>query len=201
MRKPALLLVPALLTAILLFGGAPCRGEEAPAKTWGWRGNWTGLYPDADAPTEWGRIAKGVVAGTTCQAARPADGAPKSGQGLARGMIRDWLVIGPLPVADNLADFDKEQIPGEKDLRPAEGDKVGDLTWKRQKLKIKPDMEARIWCTRHSTAPKHLTRRPPQTRITTVCPMPGRRRTAWTRRAPVTAQPSRRMDTPTSRTT
>ena len=132
--------LPFACLAALAFATAAL-AEEPTAKTYGWRGNWTGLYPDATPPTEWGRIAKGVVAGTTCQAARPADGAPKSGQPLARGMIRDWLVVGPLPVADNIADFDKEQIPGEKDLRPAEGDKVGDLAWARQELKIKPNYE------------------------------------------------------------
>jgi len=56
-------------------------------------------------------------------------------------MIRDWLVIGPFPVADSMQDFDKELIPGESALAPAEGDRVGEVAWKRLEIKRKPDYE------------------------------------------------------------
>jgi len=55
-------------------------GEAEAPRSYGWRGNWTGIFPDAQPPVEWARIAKGIVAGMTCQAAKPADGAPKGGQ-------------------------------------------------------------------------------------------------------------------------
>ena len=118
-----------------------CSGEE-PLKTFGWRGNWTGLFPDARPPLEWARIAKGAVAGMTCQAARPADDAPKSGQSAKDGLLRDWVVIGPLSVADSLKDFDKEQVSGEAGLKPAEGEKIGDLAWQRLQIPKKPDYES-----------------------------------------------------------
>lgn len=56
-------------------------------------------------------------------------------------MIRQWLVLGPIAVADSVKDFGKEQVPAEADLKPAEGDKVGDLAWKRFELKKLPDYE------------------------------------------------------------
>ena len=133
---------PGALAALVAVLACPCLAADARAPgTVGWRGNWTGLYPNADPPVEWARIAKGVVAGMTCQAAKPAEGAPKGGQRVNDGLIRDWLVIGPFPVADSVKDFAKEQIPGESALAPAEGDKVGGLAWTRLELEKKPDYE------------------------------------------------------------
>jgi outer membrane protein assembly factor BamB len=117
---------------------------EAP-RSYGWRNNWTGLYPDSGAPAEWGRIAKGVLTGMTSQASRPADGAPKSGQPVEAGLVRTWLVVGPFPVDDSSKDFAKEQIPGESKLAPTMGDKAGDLAWTSLELKKKPDYE--VWGT------------------------------------------------------
>jgi len=137
------MLIRQLLTACLaaLTLAAAALAEDTLAKSWGWRGNWTGLYPDANPPTEWGRTAKGLLSEMTCQAAKPAEGAPKSGQPFKDGFIRDWLVIGPFTVSDSVKDFASEQIPGEADLQPAEGDKAGDLAWKHLDLKKKPDYD------------------------------------------------------------
>ena len=140
MRTIAGLLSAASLLIGCLVPVSSCFAEGAPP-TVGWRGNWTGLFPDADPPVQWARIAKGVVAGTTCQAARPADGLAKGGRALDQGLVREWLIIGPFPVADSLKDFEKEQAPGEADLRPAEGDRVGERAWKRLDLPKKPDYE------------------------------------------------------------
>lgn len=132
----------ALQGCLLAVVAAAAAAAEAPvAKTVGWRGNWTGLYPDSTAPTEWARTAQGVVAGMACQAARPADGAGKGGQALDAGFIRDWLVIGPFPVADSVKDFDSEQIPGEAALAPAAGEKAGEAAWQRLHMPKKPDYE------------------------------------------------------------
>jgi hypothetical protein len=95
----------------------------------GWRGNGTGQYPDTKAPLEWSRIPRGVASDIRTRAtkAEPAgDGAP-----LEKGMVRDWLVLGPFPVKDSVAEFDKAQLSGEADVQPAEGDKVGELSWKK----------------------------------------------------------------------
>jgi hypothetical protein len=119
--------------------------DASPAQTYGWRGNWTGLYPDSKAPGEWGRIAKGILCGMTCQAAKPANGAAPSGQPVERGLIRDWLVIGPLPIDDSAKFLAVEQIPGEAKLAPQEGDKVADLAWQRLQVPKKADYE--VWGT------------------------------------------------------
>jgi len=69
-----------VVTSLLAWGALLCQSvgvpnalaEPGPApRTYGWRGNWTGLYPDADPPTRWQRRAKGVVSGMLNQAGRP----------------------------------------------------------------------------------------------------------------------------------
>jgi outer membrane protein assembly factor BamB len=122
--------------AVTFLGSAGLAAAPAAARTFGWRGNWTGLYPEADPPVEWGRISTGVVAGMSCQAAPPGGESTKSGQPVKDGFINDWLVSGPYPVTDSLKDFDAEQLPNEASLRPAEGEK-----WKRLEIIKKPDYE------------------------------------------------------------
>ncbi|MHC4179849.1 MAG: outer membrane protein assembly factor BamB family protein [Planctomycetota bacterium] len=136
-RLPAL-----LLGGILALPLSALAAEDSSApKTVGWRGNFTGLFPDADPPTHCGRIAQGVVAGMTCQSEKPAEGSPGSGQAVRDGLIRQWLVIGPFPVTDSVKEFDQEQIAGEAQLMPAEGDKVDELAWQRLELVKKPDYD------------------------------------------------------------
>ncbi len=54
----------AIAAAVLgtVLAMAPC-ADAGPPSTFGWRGNWTGLYPEADPPVEWSRQPEGVVAG------------------------------------------------------------------------------------------------------------------------------------------
>lgn len=98
----------------------------------GWRGNWTGLWPDAQTPVEWSRLPIGATRGLQCATTRPADesAAPQGTTSVRDGLIRDWLVIGPFPVADSAKQFDESQITNETELKPAAGEKVGDLEWK-----------------------------------------------------------------------
>ena len=119
------------------------------SQTYGWRGNWTGLYPNADPPTEWSRLSRGVASQLTVQASRPA-GAAREGQPLDKGFIREWLTAGPFEVADTVAEFDKEQIAGEAELAPAEGDKAigangasaqGELAWKKTAIVKEADYQ------------------------------------------------------------
>jgi outer membrane protein assembly factor BamB len=140
MRRAAAWFLP-FAQAVLVLAASVCPGEEAAPKTVGWRGNWTGLFPEANPPTEWARIAKGVVAGMTCQAARPAEGAAAGGRPLDVGLPRDWLIVGPFGVADSVKEFEAAQVPGEADLAPAEGDKAGEAVWQRLELLKKPDYE------------------------------------------------------------
>jgi len=131
-----------LLGSILALPLSALAAEApAPSQVVGWRGNWTGLFPNSSPPAQWGRIPQGVVAGMSCQAAKPAEGTPGNGRPVHNGLIRDWLIIGPFPVADSVKDFGQEQIPGEGKLAPAEGDKMGELVWRRLELAKKPDYD------------------------------------------------------------
>ncbi len=64
----------------------------------GWRGDGSGHYPDANPPLDWGRIAT-CVTELSAQAHKPKDGtAPTSKSAMPDGVIRRWLVLGPLPI-------------------------------------------------------------------------------------------------------
>ena len=103
--------------------------DETASKYWGWRGNGTGLFPDANVPAEWSIISTGPAEGLMC-AAVPADASGKDAFPVVGGLVTKWLVIGPFAVKDGNADFAKELIPDETTIAPAAGDKVGDLEWK-----------------------------------------------------------------------
>ena len=121
--------------------GQPRETRGLPGVTHGWRGNWTGLYPDADPPVEWGRVNKGLTTTMACLAAKPA-GQTMEGQPLYKGLIQDWLMAGSFPVEDAVADFDKEQIADESALQPAEGAvAAGTQTWRRVQIPRLQDYE------------------------------------------------------------
>ncbi|OAI42297.1 hypothetical protein AYO40_00195 [Planctomycetaceae bacterium SCGC AG-212-D15] len=102
---------------------------SAADPTNGWRGNGTGLYPDSTAPLEWYRIPKGVIADLRTRADKP--GEKPEGTPLEKGIVRDWLLVGPFPVKDTEKDLDMPQLPDESGVQPGDGDKVGDLAWKK----------------------------------------------------------------------
>jgi outer membrane protein assembly factor BamB len=118
--------VPASLFCLAIL--TPCSGQTVN----GWRGNGTGLWPDANPPLEWSRIPKGVVADLRTRADRPADDdkAPDALR-LEKGLVREWLVLGPFPVADSVRDFNKAAFPDENTARPGVGDRVDSLVWRK----------------------------------------------------------------------
>jgi outer membrane protein assembly factor BamB len=115
-----------LLGSLLLV---PFAQAAQPAT--GWRGNGTGLWPDATPPLEWSRIPRGALDGLRAQAGRP----PGKGAGDApvvhKGLLRDWLVLGPFAVQDSLRDFDQDSIKGEGTVEPSAGEKLAGLAWTR----------------------------------------------------------------------
>jgi outer membrane protein assembly factor BamB len=123
------------LTVFLAISGcwfitAASAGDH-PLGTFGWRGNYTGLWPEADVPTEWTYQSQGVRAGLRCSSeALPAD-KMKDAAPVDDGFLRHWLVAGPFPVTDSVKEFDQEQLPKEAELSPAEGQSAGDATWKK----------------------------------------------------------------------
>ena len=52
--------------------------RPSPARPVGWRGDWTGRFPGADPPREWGRRIRGSTTEIRYQADRPA-GEPGAG--------------------------------------------------------------------------------------------------------------------------
>src|SRR5438045_2827228 len=94
----------------------------------GWRGDGTGCYPDADPPVTWGRSSK-AVQGLRYQPQKP--GAEASGKAMPDGVIREWLVLGPVPVPDVPKPIEQETLEGEIQFAPEDGGKVDTLVWKK----------------------------------------------------------------------
>jgi len=94
----------------------------------GWRGDGTGQYPDAKPPLDWGRIATSVKE-LSAQAQKPKEGSmPAAQAALLDGVIRRWLVLGPLPITDE-TDI-AELLPGVENLAPDAGEQVGKNAWR-----------------------------------------------------------------------
>lgn len=111
----------AWLAAVPLLGGEPAVG---------WRGNGTGLWPEATVPKEWHRIAHGALEGLRASADRPADAAEiESAPLVEKGLLPDWLVLGPFSIADSVADFDADPLGGATSIEPALGTTTAGQTW------------------------------------------------------------------------
>jgi len=124
------LLMSALIVGICIANFATAAEQE---KTWGWRGDGTGKFSDANPPLKWGRISK-TLQGLRVQADKPAGEEPGDAKALALGAIEDWLVLGPVDVPGENKDIvDKELLPGEGTFQPKVGDKIGELIWKKVK--------------------------------------------------------------------
>ncbi len=132
--------------ALLICGALPVTAEDAspkkgddkapmgspdfypsPEHPVGWRGDGSGRYPAAMPPVHWGSVATSVK-GLRSQAAKPKEG--ETGTPIPDGVIREWLVLGPVSYT-NIPRDDGDFLPGEAQLSPTEGDKVGDLEWKK----------------------------------------------------------------------
>ena len=134
MRTLIALLVAASCALIPFAGqaGEPLRGSPdfvpSPEHPVGWRGDGSGRFPGAEPPQHWGRVAKSLKP-LRAQAAKPKEG--DTGQPISDGSIREWLILGPVPVPDELKKLDKDVLPDEAKLEPEEGQKAGDLVWKK----------------------------------------------------------------------
>lgn len=116
------------LAAALLFAWASS-SLQAGETAHGWRGNGTGLWPEAKAPLTWSRIAKGALEGMRVRADRPAGAEAGDAPLLQKGLIRDWLILEPFSVAEAVKQFDDDPLNGVTTVQPSAGDKVGDKAW------------------------------------------------------------------------
>lgn len=94
----------------------------------GWRGNGTGLW-QGNPPLTWQRIPKGALAGLRAQTDRPLSEMPGEAPLVAKGQIRQWLVLGPFPVTNSATDFDQDPLGGETAVQPCAGEKCAGHEW------------------------------------------------------------------------
>ena len=123
-RIPSLL--PLFLASFTLLAATSKAGEPAN----GWRGNGTGLWPEARPVLEWSRIPHGVMEGFRASADRPAGREAGAAPLVKKGLIRDWLVLGPFAVEDSVKEFDRDLIGGETTVDPNVDGKAADRIWK-----------------------------------------------------------------------
>ena len=105
----------------------------AETKCWGWRGDGTGRFPEADPPVTWSRISK-TMKDLRNSATKLDAAALARAKTVETGTIGEWLLLGPMPIdaETKIKDLvEAEQIPGEAGLQPAEGDTVAGMTWKK----------------------------------------------------------------------
>jgi outer membrane protein assembly factor BamB len=129
-----------VVVAILLAAlhGPRC----APAQVFnGWRGNATGLWLEGSPPLAWGRKPQGAMEGLHAQADRPRGGDVGEAVLVEKGLLRDWLIIGPFAVTNSVDELDKDLLAGEADAAPAAGDEVGELAWQAAQTPADDPME------------------------------------------------------------
>jgi hypothetical protein len=100
------------------------------AQTTGWRGDGTGIYPDTTPPIQWSRISKSIN-DLRYQATAP-DPEKASGQPMADGVIRDWLILGPIEDGQDAKGMPTDAV-GSADLSrlaPTADADVGGAKWK-----------------------------------------------------------------------
>ena len=108
---------------------------KPPAGVIAWRGDGTGLFPDAHPAIEWGRWPKSPNWGLRFQIRKPkADDAGQNATPVRSGQILEWLVIGPFAAKDPAKALDEDLLGGAAPVEPDEGDKVGPLEWKKHVL-------------------------------------------------------------------
>ncbi len=130
------------LLAVLVLGHEASPGQAAgpplgsadfkpsPARPVGWRGDWTGRFPGATPPMQWGRRIKGSTTEVRYQADKP-DGEPGAeSRPLEYFTIKEWLVAGPFAAEDPARKIEQDFLGGEEKAEPARGAKAGDSAWK-----------------------------------------------------------------------
>ncbi len=123
--KP-ILRVTAVVVMLSAFAAVAC-AEDAVR---GWRGNWTGRFPDANPVTTWSYAPKSPAYGLMYQARKLKPGDDGSAAKLVYvGDIAHWLILGPFTAKDSAAALDESFIGDETALQPDAGDAVGGQTW------------------------------------------------------------------------
>ena len=137
-----LTLCASFFSAVLLVGlTQACFGQArlgaadfhpTPERPTGWRGDGSGIYPDAHPPTVWSRrVADSAATNARYQGRKPRnDQAIADAQPLELGIVKDWLVLGPFPADLPEQEIEKPFIADEATVQPNENDAVGDKAWR-----------------------------------------------------------------------
>src|SRR6185295_1704027 len=111
-----------LLTLCCAAGLSVAAWGAEPAS--GWRGNATGLWPNGNVPLQWGRIAHGAMEGLRVQADRASESEMVSAAPVRKGLIGEWLVLGPFAVRDSVENLDDDLLDNEPDIAPTADDQT-----------------------------------------------------------------------------
>lgn len=120
--------VMGMALAVLAASGA---GVMAGETIVGWRGNWTGKFPDANPPVKWGKVSKQMM-GLRCQVEKPKDNEP-SGTSAYEGTLKEWLILGPFPSEGGEEAVEEKIIKDELTCEPSGGEKVNGAVWRKIK--------------------------------------------------------------------
>ncbi|MCY2994257.1 MAG: PQQ-binding-like beta-propeller repeat protein [Planctomycetota bacterium] len=118
------------LAAAYCAGVLPLASLRAAESAMGWRGDGTGKYLAADPPTTWARVSA-AVQGLRYRAAK--SGEEQGGSPLPDGVIREWLVLGPVPKPES-GGIEKDTLPEEGQFTPHEGQTTGSWVWRKVTL-------------------------------------------------------------------
>jgi hypothetical protein len=116
-----------VLAALVILPPSTARAADPVS---GWRGNMTGLWPDAKPPLEWHRTPRGALDGMRSSATPPGGKEAGDAKPVVKGLVPEWLVVGPFAVGDSVKGLDRDLLGGEATVEPAEGKTVGDVAWK-----------------------------------------------------------------------
>ena len=105
--------------------GPAAAGHAGPVLS-GWRGNGTGLFPDATPVLQWGRTCKGITPGMKTSVSRPKGAAAADAIPLRHHFPRRWLVLGPFPAPKGL---EEPALADEAAIEPTEGEAAAGHTW------------------------------------------------------------------------
>jgi outer membrane protein assembly factor BamB len=114
-----------------------CSTLTAAEPIGGWRGNGTGIWKQGNPPLKWQRLPRGAIEGLRSQTNAPATEQAGDAAVVEKGQIREWLILGPFPVADAAKDFDQDPLNGEAKAKPSLGEKLAAREW--QLAKVAPD--------------------------------------------------------------
>jgi hypothetical protein len=115
---PLLLVAWAMMECVIAIGAEPGIG---------WRGDGTGKYPAANPPLTWSRTSRGMK---TLRFAAELPAGADVGVPMVDGVIREWLVVGPLPLTQH-GDAEPNALPDEPALAPLAGQEAGPKRWRK----------------------------------------------------------------------